>query len=250
MRYKVLACKALFRELSYIAAHSDALLDITYMRQGLHDTPDLLRRALQAEIDLIDSDADLHSNEQKRDHTFDAILLAYGLCSNGTAGLSSKKFKLVVPRSDDCIALFLGSHQKYKTFFDANPGTYWYNASWIENAYTPSEESRRQKLLEYTEKYGEDNALYLLDTECTTKNYNTAAYVHWDELPFPACEQYTRDAAAYFGWQFKKMDGESGWLRDFLEGRHDGRFAVANPGESLAADYTGQIITSCPPEVK
>ncbi len=250
MRYKVLACKALFRELSLLASKTQTVLDITYMRQGLHDTPDILRRTLQEEIDKIGSDADMHTNEQKNGRVFDAILLGYGLCSNGVAGLSSKKHTLVVPRSDDCIGLFLGSYAKYKSYFDAHPGTYWYNASWIENAWTPSEISRQRKLEEYTELYGEDNALYLVDVETTTKNYSNAAYVHWDELPFPACEQYTRDAAVYFGWQFDKVPGSSGWLRDFVEGRHDSRFAIARPGEKLAADYTGQIITSCPMEEK
>jgi len=248
MRYKVLACKALFRELSLLASQTRTMLDITYMRQGLHDTPDLLRRALQEEIDKVDSNTDLHSNEQKTGRSFDAILLGYGLCSNGVAGLSSKKHTLVVPRSDDCIGLFLGSYQKYREYFDTHPGTYWYNASWIENAYTPSENSRRLKLEEYTELYGEDNALYLVDVETTTKNYNNAAYVDWDELPFPACEQYTRDAAAYFGWHFDKVKGGSGWLRDLIEGRHDSRFAIARPGEKLAADYTGRIISSCSKE--
>ena len=117
------------------------------------------------------------------------------------------------------------------------------NASWIENAWTPSETNRQLKLTEYTALYGEDNALYLVDVETTTKNYNTAAYVYWDELPFPACEQYTKDAAAYYGWQFDKVKGESDWLRDLVEGRWDTRFAVARPGEKLAADYTGHIIT-------
>lgn len=248
MRYKVLACKALFRELSLLASQTQTILDITYMRQGLHDTPDLLRRALQEEIDKVDADTDLHTNEQKRSRSFDAILLGYGLCSNGVAGLSSKKHTLVVPRCDDCIGLFLGSYRKYREYFDKHPGTYWYNASWIENAYTPSELSRKLKLAEYTELYGEDNAEYLVDVETTTKNYNNAAYVYWEELDFPACEQYTRDAAAYFGWNFDKVQGGSGWLRDFVEGRHDSRFAVARPGEALAADYSGHIITSHPRE--
>ena len=106
MRYKVIACKALFREFSLLASQTQTILDITYMRQGLHDTPDLLRRALQEEIDKVDENADMHSNEQRPGRTFDAILLGYGLCSNGVAGLSSKKYPLVVPRSDDCIVLF------------------------------------------------------------------------------------------------------------------------------------------------
>lgn len=246
MRYKVLACKALFREISCVAAKIDTVLDVTYMRRGLHDTPDLLREALQKEIDLIDDNTDLHSNVQECGDDFDAILLGYGLCSNGIADISSKKYPLVVPRCDDCIALFIGDYAKYKRFFDEHPGTYWYNASWIESSLTPSESSHQKKLEEYTLKYGHDNALYIMETENVVKNYNTAAYVRWDELDFPQYEQYTKDAAKFLGWEYKKVEGNSTWLKDFLTGKHDERFAIAQPGECFCQEYTGKVIASCP----
>jgi len=246
MRFKVIACKALQREISLLAAKTEAVLDITFMRQGLHDTPDLLRAALQQEIDAVDAGDDMHTNTPRLGRSFDAILLGYGLCSNGVTGLSSKNHRLVVPRIDDCIGLFLGSHERYRKYFDAHPGTYWYNASWIENAYTPSEANRKALLAEYTEKYGEDNAEYLVDTENSTKNYNNAAYVAWEGLNFPEYERYTSEAAAYFGWNFEKVMGDSGWLADMLSGKHDDRFAVAQPGECFAQDYEGRVIHTCP----
>jgi len=246
MSYKVIACKALFREISLIGATIDTMLDVTYIRRGLHDTPDLLQKTLQNEIDLIDSGQDMHTNEKKYGEDFDAILLGYGLCSNGVAKLTSKKYPLVVPRCDDCIALYLGSYKKYREFFDAHPGTYWYNASWIENGYTPSEPVYAAKLKEYTELYGADNAQYILETESLVKNYTTAAYVSWDELPFPQYEKYTQDAAKFLGWEYEKVPGDSGWLRDFLTGKHDERFAIAQPGETLKQDYDGKVIRSCP----
>lgn len=246
MNYKVIACKALFRELSFISARIDDVLDITYMRRSLHDTPDILRKTLQDEIDIVDSGDDMHSNEIPYGEDYDAILLGYGLCSNGISSLTSKKYKLVVPRCDDCIALYLGSYDKYKTFFDAHPGTYWYNASWIENGYTPSEHTDNAKLKEYTHLYGADNAEYLISEENTVRNYNTAAYVAWDELNFPHHEQYTKEAADHFGWEYKKVQGNSSWLSDFLTGNHDERFAVAQPGHMLAQDFDGKVIRSCP----
>jgi hypothetical protein len=246
MRFKVIACKALFREISMLAANTDAVLDVTYLRQGLHDTPDLLRDALQKEIDAVDEGCDVHTNEARYGRQFDAILLGYGLCSNGVAGVSSSKHKLVVPRTDDCIGIFLGSYAKYRAYFDAHPGTYWYNASWIENAYTPSEQNRKALLEEYTEKYGEDNAEYLVDAQNTTRNYTNAAYVAWEGLDFPEYERYSREAAAFFGWNFDLVKGDPGWLSDLLSGRHDDRFAVARPGEMLAQDFGGRVIRACP----
>ena len=42
MRLKLIACKALFRELSYVSALTDNMIDITWMRQGYHTEPELL----------------------------------------------------------------------------------------------------------------------------------------------------------------------------------------------------------------
>ncbi len=97
MRLKILACKVLYRELSYLSALCPNLLDVTYMRQGLHNTPESLRSELQKEIDAIDLDQDIHTGTEDSCGPIDAILLAYGLCSNGVCGLSSKKYPLVVP---------------------------------------------------------------------------------------------------------------------------------------------------------
>ncbi len=243
MRLKLIACKALYRELSLISATCENFVDVTYMRQGLHDTPDLLRDALQKEIDLIDGGDDVHtfkSPYSKRD--FDAILLGYGLCANGVVGVGSKKYPVVVPRAHDCITLFLGSKEAYKEYFDAHSGTFWYNASWIENAHMPSEQSDKEMFEVYAEKYGEENARFLLDAEMT-ENYNRGAYVKWDELDFPQYEQYTRDAAAYRGWEYDCVQGGSGLLRDFIGGNWgEGRFLVVPAGSKIAADYKGNIV--------
>ena len=96
------------------------------MRQGLHNTPEALRNELQKEIDAIDLDQDIHTGTEDSCGPIDAILLAYGLCSNGVCGLSSKKYPLVVPRAHDCNTLFLGSKERYREYFDTYSGIYWY----------------------------------------------------------------------------------------------------------------------------
>ena len=95
MKLKLLACKVLTRELSYLCAQSEHNIDITYMRQGYHSAPEVMRKRLQAEINSIEAGDDAHTNEngfnenrismyEKKD--FDAILIGYGICSNGTLG--------------------------------------------------------------------------------------------------------------------------------------------------------------------
>lgn len=63
MRLKLLACKALSRELSYLSSLSDNNIDVTFIRQGYHSAPDVLRRTLQEEIDAVESGRDSHTNE-------------------------------------------------------------------------------------------------------------------------------------------------------------------------------------------
>lgn len=238
MRLKMIACKALYRELSLLTAKCGNFVDMTYMRQGLHDTPVLLAQALQEEIDKIDAGEDLHTyHSYYSSRDFDAILLGYGLCSNGTVGLSSKRYPLVVPRAHDCITLFLGSKEKYREYFDRHSGTYWYNASWIENGGTPSEETEKDMLRVYAEKYGEENAEFLLYTELTG-NYNRCAYVKWKELPFPQYEEYTRRAAEHYGWEFDCVEGDARLMEEFLSGNwRNEDFLVVPPGKKIAADY-------------
>ncbi|MDR1915960.1 MAG: DUF1638 domain-containing protein [Synergistaceae bacterium] len=250
MRLKMLACKVFFREVSLIAAVSENYVDVTYIRQGLHNTPDLLRKVLQAEIDKIDNGDDVYTYKSRYDYKerdFDAILLGYGLCSNGLVGLNSKKYPLVAPRTHDCIALFLGSHQTYQDYFNTHGGTYWYNASWIENSsFMPSEESEKALSAIYTERYGEEGAQFLLEQEWPD-SYERCVYIKWDEMNFPQYEKYTKDAADYLGVNFDVVQGDSGMLRDFINGNWDeDRFLVTQPGQKIIADYSDsqQIITA------
>ena len=69
--------------------------NIVWMERGYHEDPDNLRRVLQEEID------------KAAGRGFTEILLAYGLCGNGTAGLVSDKAEIVIPRYDDCVNMML-----------------------------------------------------------------------------------------------------------------------------------------------
>ena len=42
------------------------------------------------------------------------IILGYGLCSQAVVGFKADNCTLVIPRVDDCIAIFLGSAESYK----------------------------------------------------------------------------------------------------------------------------------------
>lgn len=251
MRLKLIACKVLFRELSYLSALSENVIDTTWIRQGCHDHPEQLKEVLQHEIDLTESGEDLHTNKMLEDgdasgvfDDFDAILIGYGLCSNGTLGISSKKYRLVIPKAHDCITLFLGSKERYTRYFDALPGCFWYTASWIENTAMPGRERAQRSARIYRNMgYDEDTIEYLLSELSGVNNYRHAAYIR---MPFFDREKYrsiTQDAAEYFSWEYHEMEGNMDLMERFISGNWDpDEFLVLEPGEKATATYEKDII--------
>ncbi|NLM76166.1 MAG: DUF1638 domain-containing protein [Clostridiaceae bacterium] len=244
MRLKVIACKVLFRELSFIAAKSKNYIDITTLRQGLHDTPDVLRQQLQKSIDLIDSGEDMHTCGPYYDEDFDAILIAYGLCSNGIAGLSSKKYKLVIPRAHDCITLFLGSKELYKQYFDTHKGVYWFTRGWLENAPMPGKRRYENIRQIYVKHYGEENADYLMEMEQSwLRGYNWCTFIDWPEFDNQDAKNETKKSAKFLNWNYDEIRGDKKLLEDFLDGNWDDeRFLIVPPGKTVVPSYDDNII--------
>ncbi|OQB14797.1 MAG: hypothetical protein BWY15_00951 [Firmicutes bacterium ADurb.Bin193] len=242
MNLKLIACKVLQRELSLLSAECPNFIDITYIRQGFHDEPDKFRKILQDEIDKIDCGSDIHSCNSK---PFDAIVIGYGLCSNGTAGISSKRHTIVIPKAHDCITLILGSKERYREYFDAHSGgIYWYTPGWIENTLMPSKERYDNIYREYTEKYGEENADYLIQTEqdWMTK-YSYCTYVNWKELQSQECIDYTKECAHFMKWNYDYLEGDSSLLHNMLNGKWDEKdFIVVPPGFCVEPSYDNEVL--------
>lgn len=240
MRIALIACAVFERELSYEIALSKNIVRVWWLRQGLHDTPDLLRMQLQKEIDRIEQEQD----ELALDKRYDAICLGYGLCSNGALGLRAGKLPVVVPRCDDCISMFLGSAARYRQLFAEKPGCYWYNPGWIEHAFTPSEESYAARRAQYAEDYGEDNADFLLEAERSwVDNYKNCVYIDSPVYHDDEYIAYTQKAAQDFGWTFSREPGDQSMLKSLLAGDWDDEvFLVCPPGHVIEADYSDRKI--------
>ena len=248
MRLKLIACKALFRELSYVSALSDNIIDITWMRQGYHNEPEVLHSLLQQEIDAVEAGSDPHSYrirpEDGRSGDFDAILLGYGLCSNATAGVCARHHRLVIPRAHDCITLFLGSKERYASCFGRIPGCFWYTASWVENGGLPGKDARERRARRYAEMgYDEETIEYLLEETDGMKNYHNAAYV---SMPFGDNARYSaavKAAAEDFGWDYHELPGDLSLLERFVAGNwNEEDFLVLEPGETAVQSVDDRIL--------
>jgi Protein of unknown function (DUF1638) len=233
-RFQLVVCKVLQREAYFCAARSPNVVDVVLMEQGLHDEPDRLRREVQ---EVLQRACDIQGRP------YDASLLGYGLCSNGTAGLQAE-IPIVIPRGHDCITLLLGSKERYREYFDSHRGTYWYSPGWIEAGKQPSQARYERQLKEYTAKYGDDNAQYLMEVEQTwMKEYQWATYVDWGLVESSGYQAYTKECAEFLGWHYDELPGDSGLMQRFVDGLwSESEFLVVEPGRRIAEDLTNEGI--------
>lgn len=233
MRLKCIACDVLARPVYLGAAHSPHIVDVILERFGLHIKPAELHTKLQAHIDKAGDD-----------DVYDAVILAYGLCGKATDGLRAGKIPLVIPRAHDCITLFLGGRERYNDQFQACPGTYWYVQDFIERGEveeTPlsiggnTMADEEVVYAEYVEKYGKDNADYLIEVMGTWQaHYERAAFIDMALGEEEGVAEKARQAAEKYGWHFERLAGDLILIRRLLFGDWDAEdFLVLQPGQMI-----------------
>lgn len=232
-RIAVITCAVLETEIEHLAAGMPHIVGVFKLPQGLHNDPPKLRRDLQAMIDDVE-----------RTTEAEAIVLGYGLCSRGTEGVSARRCRLVLARAHDCITLLLGCRKRYFDYVSRHPGTYWYSPGWNRHHIPPGEERFLLLRAQYVEKYGEDNAEFLMETEQNWfQTYDRATYV---DLGVGATEldiEYTKACANWLKWDFDRQHGEAELLSDLLAGRWDDeRFLVLEPGQTLRMTADESVI--------
>lgn len=229
-RFQFIICKVMQKEAYFCAARSPNIIDIVVMPQGLHEQPEKLKSEVQNALNI---------TCDSQDNPYDASLLGYGLCSNGIAGLSAG-IPIVVPRGHDCLTLLLGSKEKYQQYFDSHRGVYWYSPGWIESGKQPSKQRHQQLLAEYKQKYGEDNAQYLMETEQKwMEEYNWATYIDWGFVNSNIEKEFTKQCAESFGWNYDELKGEPALMQRLLDGHWSEQdFLVVQPGQKITEDLT------------
>jgi hypothetical protein len=243
LKLKVIACDVLKREIAYLGSRSTCVVDVTYLPQGLHATPDILRAKLREQIEL--ANRGFPYNHYGLTPSYDYILLAYGLCDNSIVGLTSETVPLVIPRAHDCITLLLGSRYRYGEMFFGHPGIYWYSRGWIECSVQPGEERYAHTYASYVEQYGEDNAEYLMEMEQGWfKSYNRAVFINWKELGNDNYyRDYTKTCAAYLHWDFEEAEGDPSLLGRMLNGVFDEEEVLVVPQQrTISAGYDEGIL--------
>jgi hypothetical protein len=246
---KVLACEIVFRELSYTAARSRNLIDLEFLTQGHHDKPAHGRLDLQQRIDAVPAGK------------YDAIVLGYGLCSNILSGLTAVHTPLVIPRAHDCITFFLGSKERYRELFDANPGTYYYTSGWLEcrqrrgmapgdggDVFMPAHSQTGQSAAfdQWVKKYGEEKARYLAEAMREwSSHYTHGVLIDYDFTKPLGLRERVQKICADRGWEFAEVAGDLGLFQRLLDGDwKESEVLVLRPGQKVAATYDESVIGS------
>ncbi|ONI39638.1 hypothetical protein AN639_02480 [Candidatus Epulonipiscium fishelsonii] len=242
MRLAFVGCSIFSREIGYSISKSKNLVHSFFLEQGLHNTPDILRQTIQDTINKIEEiDKKEKSSHGEKRRGYDAIIIGYGLCSNGVVGLTSSRLPIVIPRCDDCMALFLGSQEKYLDLFQNSSGIYWYSKPWMENGVMPCKEYFQKLYEHYLQEYeDEDTAQYLVEQESGyitqySNLYFIKSSIYEDEQEAETAKQIAKE----FEWEYNEAPSSMAFISSLVEGDWDDRFLVCNPGQKVAPEYTG-----------
>jgi hypothetical protein len=232
----IILCRVLEMEIEHFAAQCPQVVQIQRLEQGLHNEPRKLNQHVQATVDRLERETEAQ-----------VIVLGYGLCSRGLEGVRAERCRLVIPRAHDCITLLLGDKDRYQSYVAEHPGTYWYSPGWIRHHVAPGPERHERMYREYCEKYGEDNAEFLMETEKQWHaNYRRATFVDLGIGPTSEDIQYTQRCAEWLGWQYDRQHGDASLLRELVCGPWDAaRFVTVPPGQTIRMTGDQRVLECC-----
>jgi hypothetical protein len=225
----VLACRVLQDMLERLMPE-DVARNAVFLDYGLHRVPSKMTWTLQEAIDDIAEPS--------------LVVLGYGLCGNGLKGLRSGKHTLLAPRTDDCIALLLGSYRAYMREFQAAPGTYYLTKGWLESGSNPLQEYE-----EYLPKYGAEGAMWVMDQQY--QHYERLVLVAHSETDLKAYRPQAQEVADFcerWGMRYEEILGSDNYARRLVEAAValsdsaqpptwlDGDFVVIPPGGVIQQD--------------
>lgn len=198
---------------------------VTFLDYGLHVVPNKLRETVQQQLDQLSEPS--------------MVILGYGLCGNGLRDIRAGIHTLVIPRTDDCIAILLGSYQAYLEVFTQQPGTYYLTKGWLESGSNPLKEY--EKLVE---KYGQAQAEMLMDLQY--RNYKRLIFVAHNQEDLDAYRPQAQEVARYcarWGMVYEEILGSESYIAELMAWARRGArqpqesseaFLVIPPGGTLA----------------
>ena len=210
----VIACQVMEPELEALRNGSQEV-EVRYLDQGLHRTPEQMPEIIQRELDEAAEYAS-------------ALVLGYGLCSNGIVGLKAPAQGLHVPRAHDCISLLLGDPEAYREAMGERPGTYYLSPGWVAEKKDPLGIMED----EYTLRVGRDKAEWAMKEQL--KHYTHIVLINTGASQMAPLRERAKANARYFRMVYEEVRGRRTFLRCLLFGPYQERlFFRFRAGEEI-----------------
>jgi hypothetical protein len=203
----VIACEPMREVLPRLGPSPDRVILLDW---NLHRSPDRLRQHLQA---LVDEYGDAE------------VVLAMGLCGEGTVGLKSSRGALVVPRVDDCLALLRGSQKAHREQTRMCPGTYYLTKGWLDSGDAIVTEFER-----CVRRYGSERALRAFRS--LFRHYRQVVFIELGLAGEKRAMARAEEFAERFGMDMKVVLGDLALLADVIHGRPNPHIARFPAGQA------------------
>jgi len=213
-KIKFISCEVILDEIKYILPGN---WEVTSIEKRLHERSDELRQKLQEEID--------------RSKGFDIIFLGFGLCGKSVEGLTSKDATLVLPRSDDCIAILLGSVEEYRKQSKIEPGTFYLTRGYIGEA---EEDIVGGGFADIRDKYDEKTWKWIIKE--MLKNYKRMVFINTGNYDPEKWRQMAIQEANKLELEFEEVKSTGDFFQKISRGQWDRDFIIIKPGQKIKAD--------------
>jgi Protein of unknown function (DUF1638) len=225
----VLACQVL-QDLFERFVKEGQIQKFIYLDYGLHSLPRKLTQAVQEALDDLAEPS--------------LVILGYGLCGNGLNGIRAGKHSLLIARADDCIAIFLGTYERYQHEFKSESGTYYLTKGWLESGSNPLQEYQK-----YVVKYGLAKANWLIDS--LYHNYKRVVLVAHSQTDLEAYHGKAMEVAKFcerWGMHYQEILGSSEFFEHLLQAAFqpelaDENFILVPPGGMLRQDQFKRMLS-------
>ena len=224
----VLACKV-FQDMFERFVKPGTIRKYIYLDYGLHNYPRKLNQAVQDALDALPQPS--------------LVVLGYGLCGNGLNGIRAGKHTLLIARADDCIAIFLGSYERYLGEFKSESGTYYLTKGWLESGSNPLQEYNG-----YVQKYGSRKADWVIDS--LYHNYKRVALVAHSQEDLDTYRARAQEVAKFcerWGMHYQELLGSSEFFEHLIHAasfpeQADENFILVSPGGELRQDQFMRLV--------
>lgn len=210
----VLACRTIKGELELALKRTGKGYDVYWVESNLHNWPDKLNESIQQELDRL--------------HSYGRVLLGFCVCGNSVLGLQSRSFEIIMPKTDDCISLMLGSMKSKMEL------THGHHSLFLTEGWLRHEANIWGEYEHILRKHGEDIAGEVMKT--IYGNYDWLSIVDTGAYDLDGLLPEAQKIADKFDFSLLTLTGSTSYLEDLLTGPWDSERFIHIPHHSVITD--------------